>query len=643
MSAQNFHGNTAKAHVAADAGAEFTLRHSAELKYFNATWTVPVRDLANIYSQMYKHTNLPTPSEEDLRYCMQVGYTAFKADLKLGKYLFPYYGQQSPFLIENLDHYYRGGIQDMTARVVNCWREFASHFSGNYYSGSGTMCSSHWDRVGRSSLSSHAAPSSVDHNEKVKLLESSGYRVLDDWNDRNGLLSLSLATIPNEEFKQQHVFKPLTSSFDDTSFLDACETFSSDMMLTSNQTSGGLAYDIVLGDFNHDQYPDVAVSAPYYSARQLHSGAVMVVDGRKERLQPDNNDIFSASSIQLQNGALNSRFGWSMVVLDFNHDGIDDLAIASPFGEPGEGFVSIYYGKAGVGLSSKPDVTVFLPQRRNNYGFGSRLYAIDVDGDGKKDLVVGCPYCGRQQNLQTGAVYAFYSNKTHPPTLSVPDMTLPSPMIQRYEHFGRAISLIGDGDRRLLIVGAFGYSLAGAQRVGRVYAFDLTSLPKPRLQWTMTGNSEFQQMGSGIVADNVHLVIASMSETSTHFGRNKKWQCGSVRVYDAKLLLQQYGHINSGAALITDAVGSEMAAHFGYSLALDGNTLWAGEPFADQGALLRDHICIILEFEEITDGLHTEQGRIHRWDLRSQKSTCVLSNDPRVSLNQVKHSLDNSL
>ncbi|KAI9286546.1 hypothetical protein BC943DRAFT_320918 [Umbelopsis sp. AD052] len=605
MSAQNFHGNTPKAHVAADAGAEFTLRHSAELKYFNATWTVPVRDLTNIYNQMYKHTNIPTPSEEDLRYCMQVGYTAFKADLKLGKYLFPYYGQQSPFLIENLDHYYRGGIQDMTARVVRCWREVAKHFSGSYYSG--TMCSSHWDKGERSSPSAHSGSSSATHKEKVQLLQGSGYRVLDDWNDKNGLLSLSLASIPDEGSQQQHVLNANHTTFGDSNVLGTCEPFGSDVMLTSNQTAGGLAYDIVLGDFNGDQYSDVAVSVPYYSAQQLHSGAVVVVDGRKENLQPDNNDIFSSSSIQLKNHVANSRFGWSMVVLDFNHDGIDDLAVASPFGEPGEGFINIYYGKAGVGLSEKPDVIVFLPQRKNNYGFGSSLYAIDINGDGKMDLVVGCPYCGRQQNLQTGAVYAFYSNTSHPPTLSVPDMILPSPVIQRYEHFGRAVSLIGDGDRRLLVVGAFGYSLAQAQRVGRVYAFDLNSLPKPRLQWTMTGDSEFQQMGSGIVADNVHLVIASMSETSIQFGRNKKWQCGSVRVYDASLLLHQYGQINSGAALLSSAVGSEMAAHFGYSLALDQNILWVGEPFANQ-----------------------EQGRIYRWDLESQQSSCVFSNDPRA-------------
>ncbi|KAH8550829.1 hypothetical protein BGW37DRAFT_60321 [Umbelopsis sp. PMI_123] len=632
MAAQNFHGSYSKAHLAADTGAEFTLRHSAELKYFNATWTVPVRDLANIYSQMYKHTDISTPSEEDLRYCMQVGYTAFKADLRLGKYLFPYYGQQSPFLIENLNHYYRGGIQDMTARVVSCWREVAGNFNGSFYSG--TLCSSHWDNARRVSTNVHSAPSSSDHNEKVRILQSSGYRVLEDWNDAKGTLSLSLATIPYENERQQHVFENINLSFDITNILDTCEIYGSDIMLTSNQSSGGLAYDIVLGDFNHDQYPDVAVSAPYHSVRELHSGVVIVVDGRKESYQLDNNDIFLASNNHLQNDIPNSRFGWSMVVLDFNNDGVDDLAVASPFGGAGDGFVSVYYGKAGIGLSSKPDVTLYIPHRKNNYGFGSRLYAIDVNGDGQKDLVVGCPHCGQGQSLQTGALYIFYSKISHPPSLTVPDMTLRSPIIQRYEHFGRAVSLISNGSHRLLVVGAFGYSLKEAQRVGRVYAFDMKNFRSPHLQWTMIGDIEFQQFGSDIVADEQRLVIASKSETSSKFGRNKKWQTGNVRVYDATALLRQHGNIGTGTHLITSAFGKEVAAHFGHSLALDNNILWVGEPLAAQG-LYKETVLDMLKFIQSAQHLLTEQGRIYQWDLDSNQLACLFSNDPRVSVNML--------
>ena len=42
MAKSDFHGNTEESHIAADAGAEFTLRHSSKLSYLNETWKVPV-------------------------------------------------------------------------------------------------------------------------------------------------------------------------------------------------------------------------------------------------------------------------------------------------------------------------------------------------------------------------------------------------------------------------------------------------------------------------------------------------------------------------------------------------------------------------------------------------------------------------
>lgn len=581
MGAQNYKGNIAKAHSAADTGGEFTLRHSAGLEYFNVSWAVPVRDLASIYRQMNNKTKMPTPSEEDLRYCMKVGYTAFKADLKLGKYLFPYYGQQSPFLIENINHYHRGGMQDMTARVVKCWKEIAEYFSEGKYTG--TMCSPHWDRSVRDTLEQHSMSSNNTYEQNIQLLKESGHQISELWNPSNGVMSLSLSAVANENSGLQHVFKQSETSRIRQDVVEKCEEYTPDMTLTLNETSGALAYDVVLGDFNHDGYPDVVVSDPYHSVRKLHSGVVLIIDGHKGNHDVDNRNVFSASSLQLHNNVQESRFGWSMVVLDFNNDGIDDLAVASPFGEPGEGFVSVYYGKADIGLSEQPDVHIRISQRKSNYGFGSRLYALDINGDGHKDLVIGCPHYGIQATVQTGALYVFYSAISHPNIISMADMALQSPIIQSYEHFGSSAALISNGNRKLLLVGAFGYSLFEAQRVGRVYAFSLARLERPALQWTMTGNSEFQQFGSEMNTFGNKVVISSWSETASTLGRNKKWQAGGVRVYQGDALMEQHGHIGPDTELIMSKFGQETAAHFGASLVLENNNLWIGEPLAYQG------------------------------------------------------------
>lgn len=110
MANSDFHGNTKDAHLAADAGAEFTLRHSNSLSYLNETWQVPVKDIIEIYKRLYSNgsdKNVPVASH--LKYCMATAFAASKIDVEFGKLMFGYYGSKSPFLTEEMYSYYRGG------------------------------------------------------------------------------------------------------------------------------------------------------------------------------------------------------------------------------------------------------------------------------------------------------------------------------------------------------------------------------------------------------------------------------------------------------------------------------------------------------------------------------------------------------
>jgi glycosylphosphatidylinositol phospholipase D len=582
MAMQNFHGDTAEAHTAADAGAEFTLRHSAELQYFNSTWTVPARDLANIYRRMHTKLDDTAPSEADIGYCMRVGYVAFKADLKMGKYLFPHYGQQSPFLIENLNHYHRGGMQDMSLRVAKCWKEFAMTFEDE--TNTGTMCSPHWDSSRMTSTRSHQkSATSQSYEQALLLLGQSGYKIIETWEGSSGVVTLSLTQSQRKITPEQHVFQQYETLGQDLQS-EECQILDADMILTMGHTSGSLGFDVVLGDFNDDGFPDIAVSDPYYSKVDLHAGIVLIIDGRKHTHQLDDHNVFRASTLQLYNNIQESRFGWSMVVLDFNNDGIDDLAVSSPFQHQEQGSVNVYYGHAGSGLSSEPDVVLQLPRQKGASGFGTRLFALDVDGDGQMDLVVGCPYCGLRQAAQTGALMVFLSLNNPPKYISTPSFTIRSPIIQRHEHFGSSASIIeGSNNKKLLLVGSFGYSWSEAQRVGRVYAFNVDSKLKTRLQWTMDGDSEFQQFGSEIITGGDNVVISSQSDDTSDLCRTNRWQAGSIGIYRASELVNQYGQINGNSGLSERLYGKEMAGHFGSSTALDKEQLWIGEPLAKQG------------------------------------------------------------
>lgn len=90
-----------------------------------------------------------------------------------------------------------------------------------------------------------------------------------------------------------------------------------------------------------------------------------------------------------------SHFGQSMVSLDFNHDGIDDLAVcAFAYGfvhhqDPSRGKVYIYYGDPNFCSATSASITMEGYHFRSH---GRRIYGVyevgDLNGDGFDDLCV---------------------------------------------------------------------------------------------------------------------------------------------------------------------------------------------------------------------------------------------------------------
>ncbi|MDZ4121829.1 MAG: VCBS repeat-containing protein, partial [Candidatus Cloacimonadaceae bacterium] len=90
-----------------------------------------------------------------------------------------------------------------------------------------------------------------------------------------------------------------------------------------------------------------------------------------------------------------SGYGYSLVTLDFNHDGYDDLVVLSSFygyhyqETPSRGKVYLYYGGPGFSSASMPAMTL-----EGDYpeGYMRKLMMIvnvgDVNGDGFDDLMI---------------------------------------------------------------------------------------------------------------------------------------------------------------------------------------------------------------------------------------------------------------
>ena len=92
-----------------------------------------------------------------------------------------------------------------------------------------------------------------------------------------------------------------------------------------------------------------------------------------------------------------SAFGYSMVSLDFNHDGLDDLAICSPnYGyvypgttDPGHGKLYMYYGTNGFNSNTYPALTYEGSFDGSSGRVVLGIFKVgDISGDGFDDLCV---------------------------------------------------------------------------------------------------------------------------------------------------------------------------------------------------------------------------------------------------------------
>ncbi|KAF9435649.1 Glycosylphosphatidylinositol specific phospholipase D1 [Entomortierella beljakovae] len=195
------------------------------------------------------------------------------------------------------------------------------------------------------------------------------------------------------------------------SFSDELESQSRTFYLPIEYSS--LGHAAVTGDFDGDGNPDLVVSAPHMRLDPLvpSQGAVFVIHGTSLFTGEDNEDGVDIRSIASQSlygdpTEPQSRFGWSLAVVDLNQDGIDDLAVGAPGhnakGLKYDGSVFVYFGHSGTGLSETPDLILYhnrakdeeaeVPWRFDTLnGLGYALYGLDLTGSGFKDLVIGTP------------------------------------------------------------------------------------------------------------------------------------------------------------------------------------------------------------------------------------------------------------
>ncbi|XP_018773829.3 phosphatidylinositol-glycan-specific phospholipase D isoform X5 [Serinus canaria] len=547
----DFRGSYSEAHSVGDFGGDVVSQFELDFSYLASSWYVPVKDLAAIYKEFYGKEII---TESTIAECTYLLFFELHGERLLVGKLFPTIASKSPFLVDKFHEYFLGGVDDMAFWTNNIF-ELTSHMLENGTSDCYlpenplfiNCTKEHKDSHIRNKQSKH------EHHKNTTSLLSETLEKNINYTERGVQFDIqpwatkSLRLI-NHAFKtnvwralgathqksSKHISKPAASYF-----------------LTSPYARLGWA--LISADLNQDGYEDLVAGAPGYSTMgHVQIGRVYVVYGNQSGLPPEDMDLDGKADQVLQGYQPSGRFGSALAVLDFNEDGVPDLAIGAPsVGSQFltyKGAVYVYFGTEGKGFASQPNITITCQYSYCNLGWS--LLAADVDGNGNADLVVGSPYApggGKQR----GFVVAFYShlNRSHQGLLSVQDANWMVQGEENYAWFGFSLASCQLENVTLLLIGSPAWKTCSScnpllpdvrQSVGKVYGYN----PPSTERWfEITGDKEMGRMGlslaSGVlsVAGNTRKVLVVGAPTADSLSRilfmsSMLHQAGLALVYD---------------------------------------------------------------------------------------------------------------
>jgi hypothetical protein len=177
-------------------------------------------------------------------------------------------------------------------------------------------------------------------------------------------------------------------------------------LVSSDRGWDGFGLQVAGGDFDDDGVDDLAVGAPYTdtssSSNTFADGVVYVYLGATDGSGIDG----AAPTFIIQADPLEEtgRFGFALTVLDWDGDGVDDLAVGAPFQGGSSGRVSIFLGGSlfDPGAAPLPAVLIqdtdaavhigtdgagaFFDKGRCGYSLAGGRF----DADAQDDLALGC-------------------------------------------------------------------------------------------------------------------------------------------------------------------------------------------------------------------------------------------------------------
>ncbi|XP_045151688.1 phosphatidylinositol-glycan-specific phospholipase D [Echinops telfairi] len=408
MSAMDFHNSFSEAHPIGDFGGDVLSQFEFNFNYLTRRWYVPSKDLLGIYKKLYGRDVI---TNNVIVECTHLQFLEMYGEMLAVSKLYPIFSSKSPFLVEQFQDYFLGGLDDMAF-----WSTKTYHLISFMLENGTSDCSlpenplfiacggqhnnTHGSKVQKHGLYRNFTISPMKVTERnINYTERGVFFTVDTWTPSSfsfmyQTLERNVRTMMTggSQHSLKHVSSPSASYF-----------------LSSPYARLGWA--LTSADLNQDGHGDLVVGAPGYShPGHIQVGRVYLLYGNDLGLPPVDLDLDKEAHGILEGFQPSGRFGSALAVLDFNVDGMPDLAVGAPSVGSEQltykGAVYVYFGSRQGRMSSPPNITITCQDTYCNLGW--TLLATDVNGDSKPDLVIGSPFApggGKQQ----GIVAAFHS------------------------------------------------------------------------------------------------------------------------------------------------------------------------------------------------------------------------------------------
>ncbi|XP_060608003.1 phosphatidylinositol-glycan-specific phospholipase D-like isoform X2 [Ruditapes philippinarum] len=517
----NFHGQFDLAHPVGDFGGDILTEYEMNTTYIplEEGWYFPLDDLYNIYISYYGNEKIP---KNIIQECTLTLFLRRLAEQIAAKELFPEYAEKSPFLVDQFEQYFIGGVDDMAGWTHRIWQETITMVE----KGTGDC------DIPKSTLFLHC--NGTVPSRKMKGYRDPGKNGYFRKFPRNGIshddiviekILRGIRIKPSKSYKmklQKKMEKSTTLKFErKKEKLEGESRFPDRVMFVKNDYARlGEAY--ATGDLNFDGKPDLVVTAPGYgTVGSPQEGRVYIIygddDGIPKTLNPDLDSLEATGQGQILKGwgTAQSRFGKSIAVMDINLDGADDIAVGAPayvdmFESPinYNGYVLIYFGipKKKIVANGAANITIVC-QKEKYCNLGYSMTSGDVNNDGYLDLVIGTPFApaGGEQRGFVAALFADVTNFGY----TYKDVTqLPWRIngTQSYGWFGYDMSFGKWNGQNVMFVSQPVYRYCYQdinpnctydsdyyiESVGQITAFYGTNLTQ---NWTSFGKSRFSETG----------------------------------------------------------------------------------------------------------------------------------------------------